>query len=162
MPPYHPEPDDTRMTTPLRLLFLAPLAAAGLSCGNPPTEPPVAGEVGIVVHTTGGIAGMDWTVTLDGAAGEIRCSTPCPWGDVTTRVVSPADVVELAGAFVAAGVRQRRDTDFGVCDGCADQFHHDMTYRDGTGIYHVEGDGPNLPEEISAAVARIIFPTSPE
>lgn len=116
----------------------------------------------IVVHTTGGIAGMDWLVTLDGVAGEIRCSAPCPWGSETTRVVTAAEAEELAGAFVDAGIRRDRSTDFGLCSACADQFHHDMEYRDGTGIYYAEGDAPNLPDGLAAALSRIIFPVTPE
>ncbi|MGD8494939.1 MAG: hypothetical protein PVF05_02025 [Gemmatimonadales bacterium] len=151
------------MATRTRLsLNLIAAAALTVSCGGTPTGPPRAEDVKIIVHTTGGISGMDWTVTLDGADGEARCSEPCPWAPQTRRVVSDADVESIAAAFVDAGVRRHRDTDFGLCTGCADQFHHEMVYRDGTGIYHVEGDGPNLPDELSAAVARIIFPTSPE
>jgi len=151
------------MATRTRFSFLLLVTASlVVACGGDPTGPPRAEDVKIIVHTTGGIAALDWTVTLDGADGEARCSEPCPWAPQITRAVSDGDVEEIAGAFVDAGIRRARDTDFGRCALCADQFHHDIIYRDRTGLYHVAGDGPNFPDALETAVARIIFPTSPE
>lgn len=76
--------------------------------------------------------------------------------------MTAAEVEAIAGAFVDAGLRRRRSTDFGLCGECADQFHYEIVYRDGTGRYQVEGDGPSLPDELQAAVAKIVFPTAPE
>jgi len=147
--------------TRVSFLFLLPVSLAA-SCGGVPTGPPGADDVKIIVHTTGGIAALDWTVTLDGADGEARCSEPCPWAPESTRVVSDVEVEAIAAAFVDAGIRRARETDFGRCALCADQFHHEIVYRDRTGLHHVAGDGPNFPNALEAAVAKIIFPTSPE
>lgn len=143
------------------VLAVLPLGVLLFACDDPVTEPPAADEVLIVARTTGGIAGMDWTVTLDGSAGELRCEGSCPWDGGNVRMLTDLQVEEIATAFVDAGVRTKRSTDYGVCGGCADQFHHVVDYRDGRGAYEVEGDGPNLPDRLKDALNRVIFPPPP-
>lgn len=125
---------------------------------------PLADEITIVASTSGGLAGMDWQVTLDGAAGVIRvdhCGNACPWDARTSRQLSEADIREIAAAFVAAGVREAPERDFGICTFCADQFHHIIEYEDATGSYRVEGDGDELPRDLALALNRLIWPDDP-
>lgn len=164
-----------------RVLFPAAVmitlvAACGGSPGSPtpdsgvpsaesqdPGAPPAA-EVTIVASTSGGLAGMDWQVTLDGAAGVIHldhCGNACPWGARTSRQLSEAETQEITAAFVAAGVREAPERDFGICEFCDDQFHHVIEYEDTTGSYRVEGDGDELPRDLALALNRLIWPDDP-
>jgi hypothetical protein len=132
------------------------------ACASAPTDPPSAEDVRIVVETTGGIAYMDWRVTLDGKAGTIvldRCRNLCPSDEV--RSIDDDTVEEIAAAFVEAGVSEKAVLDFGICAQCADQFHHSIAYTDDTGSYRVEGDGPNLPPALADAVNRILWRQEP-
>lgn len=125
------------------------------------TGTPLADEITIVASTSGGLAGMDWQVTLDGASGVIHldhCGNACPWGARTSRQLSEADTQEIAAAFVAAGVREAPERDFGICEFCDDQFHHVIEYEDTTGSYRVEGDGAELPRDLAQALNRLIWP----
>lgn len=146
--------------------FATPLLAASLfaACaGSLGTEPDLD-ALTITVATTGGIAGMDWEVRLEAAAGRIfvvHCGNHCPWPDPTSRPVPRADVRQIAAVFVAAGVTERAETDYGLCEGCADQFHHVIEYRDADGAHRVEGDGPNFPAELEAVVNRLIWDFDP-
>lgn len=150
------------------------------ACGGSPASPthdsgapagesqgagaPLAEEITIVASTSGGFAGMDWQVTLDGASGVIHldhCGNACPWGARTSRQLSEADTQEIAAAFVAAGVREAPDRDFGICTFCADQFHHVIEYEDATGLYRLEGDDEELPRDLIQALNRLIWSDDP-
>lgn len=138
------------------------IALALTGCAGALTSPPGADEVDIVVSTTGGIAGMDWQVTLDGSSGTIflsECRRNCPV--IVERSVADATVEEIAAAFVEAGVREQPVLDFGVCAQCADQFHHVIEYSDRSGSYRVQGDGPNFPADLAEAVGRILWEPAP-
>lgn len=169
------------MNPPARSLFppalmIALVAACGGSPGSPTPDSgvpsaesqragvPPADEVTIVATTSGGLAGMDWQVRLDGASGVIHldhCGNACPWGGRTSRQLSEAETQEIAAAFVAAGVREAPERDFGICEFCDDQFHHVIEYEDSTGTYHVEGDGDELPRDLAQALNRLIWPDEP-
>lgn len=124
---------------------------------------PAARDVTIVAETSGGIAGMDWQVTLDGDAGEIRldhCSG-CPWLDPEPRRLDDSEIRAIARAFVEAGIRKAPEQDFGTCEGCADQFFHEIVFTDATGTYRVVGDGPSLPRAFEDALNRMIWQEDP-
>jgi len=144
------------MHTVGHLFIVLPLVVSLVACENDPSGPPVARDVVIVVHSTGGIAAMDWTVTLDGAAREARCEGSCPW-NADVRVMTRSEVERIAQAFVDAGVRQHPHTDYGVCGQCADQFFHEVEYHDGTGTYRADGDGPSIPDELETAINLLAF-----
>ena len=133
--------------------------SGGLPAPDDVAVPPAHDQLTIVVETSGGIAGMDWQVTLDGSKREIRLDRcrGCPWPTATSRTLSEDEVREIARAFVEAGVRQSPRQDFGVCEGCADQFFHLIDYVDQTGRYTIVGDGPSLPASLEKALNRVIW-----
>lgn len=167
-------PNVRSLFSPVVMIIL--VAACGGSPGSPTqdsgipsgetqgTGTPLADEITIVASTSGGFAGMVWQVTLEGASGVIRldhCGNACPWGTRTSRQLSEADIQEIAAAFVAAGVREAPERDFGICEFCDDQFHHVIEYEDATGSYRVEGDGDELPRDLAQALNRLIWPDEP-
>lgn len=156
----------------VRSMVLA--AAVSVACTETPTSAPTgerlptalpAGEeLLVVVSTTGGVAGFDWQITFDGDARSVRldrCEPVCPWGSATTRTLTVEQVEEVARLFLDADVRSRPEHDFGLCEFCADQFHHVIEYRDETGEYRLEGDEPNLPLPLREALNLVIWAETP-
>jgi hypothetical protein len=141
-----------------RVLIPVVLSALAFSACSGTTDPD-ADEVVIVVATTGGIVAMDWQVTLHGRVGTVfldRCAQ-CPWeSNSTSRDLTDDEIEAIADRFVQAGVREQASIDYGICEGCADQWHHVIEYRDHTGTYRIQGDGPNLPAPLEQALAMFI------
>ena len=151
-----------RYATRVLLSLILPAFPFAACTGS--TTDPDADDIVIVVATTGGILAMDWQVTLDGSAATVfldRC-VQCPWeADGSSRSLTDGEIETIAGRFVQAGVREQASLDYGICDGCADQWHHVIEYRDSTGTYRVRGDGPNFPVPLQQALAMFIMGKSP-
>lgn len=147
-----------------RVLISLILPALLVTACSGSTTDPVAEDIIIVVGTTGGILAMDWQVTLDGSAGTVlldRC-VQCPWeSDRSSRSLTDGEIEAIADRFIQAGIRDQANLDYGICEGCADQWHHVIEYRDDTGTYRVRGDGPNFPVPLQQALAMFIMGESP-
>jgi len=111
----------------------------------------------IRMRVTGGIAGVDYTVALDGSTGILRgelCEHGCAFedGDVL-QALHPYQVRYLAVLFLDAGAHQLKGVDFGIQ--CCDQFHYEVAYRHTGGEGTFQGDSEVLPAEVKTAVAAL-------
>lgn len=122
------------------------------------TRPESGGNVRIVLAVSGGIAGVDWQVTIDGREGRIvgdRCSDviACDWrpGAVLASVGDDA-VRELAIRFFEAEFF-RGEAEHGT--ECCDQFDYVLTYSDPDDERTVTGSDGTLPERIRALIGEV-------
>ncbi len=141
------------------------LAVAGLllgaGCGSNPKEP-VAEDVYIEVHVTGGIASADFTYAVDGAAYEVRgisCRNACDFdtGDVLAHL-SPTRVRYYSQLMLDGGIIEHDGKDFG--NPCCDQFYYTLSFRYGDREATVRGAGTTLPAALAYAVTeldRLVF-----
>jgi hypothetical protein len=116
-------------------------------------------EVTITLATSGGIAGIDYAVRVEGDSGEVRgvrCANGCEFsaGDLLLPV-SGAQVAMLAGALDRAGILASGDRDFGT--ECCDMFHHELTYERGDRTVRIQGTETLFPEDLAAAI-RLLQP----
>ena len=140
-------------------LVLALLLASTLSgCDDSSPLGPVApDEVSVRLEVSGGIAGVDYALIVDGAEGRVvgaSCAWQCDFqeGDVLLPV-SPDQVAALAGRLEAAGVLGLDGRDFGR--ECCDDFYFDLTYERGERSSRVTGGGGSLPADLAAAVGLL-------
>lgn len=142
---------------PLALLLcgLAALAADRCAVATAPTS---GGNVRIVLAVTGGLAGVDWQVTIDGRDGRItgdRCRdrVACDWepGDLLATVSEEA-VRGLADRFFETGFF-RGDANHGTQ--CCDQFDYALTYRDSDDRRTVTGSDGTLPRAVRDLIGEV-------
>ncbi|MGH7540398.1 MAG: hypothetical protein ACRELC_05320, partial [Gemmatimonadota bacterium] len=131
------------------LLATAILVVAGAQRCDESTAPDRAEEVRIELAVSGGFAGVDWLVTIDGAAGRIvgeRCrrALDCDWseGEVLA-TVEPERLLVLARRFADEGFLALPRSDYGT--ECCDQFEYSLTYVDGDDQRTVTGSDGTLP-----------------
>ncbi len=146
----------------IRTAFLPPLALVSLglslflsSCTSHPTSPDPSGLEEIRMRVTGGFAGVDYTVVLDGPTGtlrgeESRGDWPFQPGEVL-QVLHRDQVRYISSLFLEAGVHRMEDVDFGYT--CCDFFHVAVSFLHAQGGGGFRGDTPNLPPEVAEAVA---------
>ena len=132
-------------------------AALTVGCGGSLLTPADPDEVTITLSVSGGFAGVDYTVVVDGAAGEVRggpCSAHCAWqpGDVLMGI-SDEQVGALAAEIEGADIFALNGRDFG--DSCCDIFHYVLTYERGDRSATVEGTDDRFPARL-AATARVV------
>lgn len=136
------------------------LAVAGLvigsACGSNPKEP-VAEDVYIEVHVTGGIAAADFTYAVDGTVYELRgisCSNACPFsaGDVLAHL-SPTQVRYYSDLMLDGGIIEHDGKDFG--HPCCDQFYYTLSFRYGDREASVRGATTTLPAGLAYAAAEL-------
>jgi hypothetical protein len=114
-------------------------------------------EVTITLAVTGGFAAVDYAITVDGRAGEVRgvrCVRLCDFvpGELLV-ALSSEQVAELARRLDESGVMELNGTDFG--SGCCDLLYVDLTYVRGPRATHVRGRQDRLPEALAVAVRHI-------
>jgi hypothetical protein len=148
----------------LRSMSLAGLfcvvAPLGLSCGSSssdPTGPYDPQEIYVEIHVTQGLAAADYAFAVDGATGTVRgisCVRLCQFepGEVLMHL-SAAQVVNLAGLLIDAGILDHDGADFGVQ--CCDQFHYAVEFRDGDRRSTVRGSSEAFPEELRVALGYV-------
>ena len=134
---------------PITLLLSACLEnSTGLAGGDDPE---------IRVRVTGGFAGVDYTILVDGGRRAVigeECLNGCDFGaGQTLHGLSRDQVAYLSGLFLDAGVHALNGTDFGV--ECCDQFHYAVTYEDESGTSTVQGSSELLPPSFLQAVVAV-------
>lgn len=133
------------------------LSCGALACGG--ATGPEHENVRIVLGVTGGFAGVDWQVTIDGRAGEIvgdRCEREldCDWS--AGELLAEADeirLLELRQRFVEAEFLELQTTNFGVQ--CCDQFVYELTFVDEEAHKTAIGSDGTLPPSILALVQEV-------
>lgn len=142
-----------------RSITLAPLvlfAAAG--CGSGLLLPVPAEEVTVTLAVSGGIAGVSYSIVVDGAAGEVRggaCDSFCDWepGDLLLPI-SAEQVRALSARLDESGVLDLDGEDLG--DTCCDIFHIELVYERGSRIARVEGTEDRFPPALASAVQTLM------
>jgi hypothetical protein len=132
--------------------FLAALAATG--CGDPFGPDP--DSVMIRLEVSGGFAGVDWAIEVDGVAGAvrgIRCERGCDFeaGGVIL-ALSDAQISDLASEIEDAGILGH---DRALGDECCDQFAYRLVYERGRLDGTVSGSSGVMPAPIARVIARL-------
>jgi hypothetical protein len=133
-------------------------ACLALSCWGDPTGLSSPGDLPRVrLRVTGGLAGADYAVVLNGSSGELvgeSCKRLCDFkAGETLQFLAAAQVSYLAGLFRNAGVLYLDDRDFG--DQCCDQFHYAVRYQEGGQEHRFQGSSQALPPTLGEAVAAL-------
>ena len=108
----------------------------------------------IRLRVTGGFAGVDYVLRLDGESGSLvgeACTSFCEFleGDIL-RSLSRQELEHVWTLFQEAGIHALDGEDFGYA--CCDQFHYDVDYRDAEGRSRVKGSSEVLPESLVSAL----------
>ena len=127
------------------------------ACIQDPVSVSVGGEMEIRLHVTGGFAGADYVVFLDGASSSlvgVSCVNFCDFveGEIL-QSLTPEQVDYVWTLFHEADIHALDGEDFGVQ--CCDQFHYDVEYRDPEGRGRVRGSSEVLPQGLKTAVATL-------
>jgi len=127
------------------------------ACLQDPLAAPGGEGMQVLLHVTGGFAGADYTVLLDGEARSlvgVTCISLCDFDDGETLQSLTEEQLEYVWTlFRDANVLALDGQDFGVQ--CCDQFHFDLDYRDGEGRSRVKGSSEALPNELKTAIATV-------
>ncbi|MDX1648000.1 MAG: hypothetical protein R3304_12710 [Longimicrobiales bacterium] len=111
-------------------------------------------RVRITVAVSGGLAGVDYALAVDGAEDEavgLSCASSCPFEPGTVLLPLSSDqVAALAGALEEAGIEGWDGRDFGV--DCCDRFRYDLTYRNGKRSLRVAGGAGRMPDDLTDVV----------
>lgn len=159
--------DSRRIDYSARSLGLAAsgLLVVAMACGSDP-KGPVAEDVYIEVHVTGGIAAVDFTYAIDGAAYELRgisCSNGCDFqaGQVLAQL-SPSQVRYYSDLMLNGGILEHDGEDFG--EPCCDQFYYQLVLRYDDREASVKGTASTLPPGLAYAATelyRLLYATVP-
>jgi len=127
------------------------------ACIEDPVTVSGGGEMEIRLHVTGGFAGADYVVFLDGTSRSLvgeSCITLCDFteGEVL-QSLTPDQVAFVWAQFEEANIHALDGEDFGVQ--CCDQFHYDVDYRDSRGRSRVQGSSEVLPQGLKVAVGTL-------
>ncbi len=139
------------------LLSILPITLLLSACLENSTG--LAGEedLEIRVRVTGGFAGVDYTILVDGVRRAVIGEECLNGGDFgagqTLHGLSRDQVAYLSGLFLDAGVHTLNGTDFGV--ECCDQFHYEVRYEEENGTSTVQGSSELLPPSLLQAVVAV-------
>jgi len=138
-----------------RLSLLLALSLSG--CLQDPVSLSSGRSLEVQLRVTGGVAGVDFTLSLDGSSGVLRgvsCVNQCDFQDgEVLQTLSEEELDHLRSLFDAARIRALDGQDFG--SSCCDHFHADLDYRDDRGASTVRGSLDKLPESLRLAVATL-------
>jgi len=121
------------------------------------TDPGESGSALIRLHVTGGFAGVDYTLFVDGPGGTVvgeSCLSGCDFRDgAILATLSRDQAAFLATLFLDANIHALNGMDFGTR--CCDQFHYDLTYEDRKGTSALRGSSEALPLDLRDAVEQV-------
>jgi hypothetical protein len=146
-------------TRRLVLGILGVMVLCGAQGCEGPTAPEETESVRIVLGVSGGIAGVNWQLTIDGGRAEIvgdRCRAllGCDWeaGEVLA-ATDATQLLELARRFHETGFLELSQTDFGT--ECCDQFSYELTYAEADDRRTVLGSDSTLPTSVLDLVGEV-------
>jgi hypothetical protein len=126
-------------------------------CDSSPAAPVPATDVEIRLHVTGGIAGVDFAILVDGSSGSVlgeSCTNGCDFqAGETVMEVGHERVAGWADRLLAAGLRELNGTDYG--NECCDRFQVELEYADALSEAAVRGTLDLMPEGIQTVVAEL-------
>jgi hypothetical protein len=112
----------------------------------------------IRLRVTGGFAGADYAVILDGKSNSLvgeSCVASCDFAEgEVLQSLTPEQVDYVWSLFRDADIHALDGEDFGVQ--CCDQFHFAVEYRDPRGRSRVEGSSEALPQGLRSALATLV------
>lgn len=128
-----------------------------LGCLEGSTGPVRGGPPEIHLRVTGGVAGVDYSILVDGPMGQVvgeECISGCAFeaGDILQGITAD-QVGYLAELFQEAGIVELAGTDFG--NECCDQFHYEVTYSDDSVLSEVAGSSEALPPTLLEAIEAV-------
>lgn len=137
---------------PLAVFLVVCLAACDDSPSRPHEDLPQ-----ITLTVTGGLAGADLTLHVDGEEGVargVRCVSLCGFVPGETLMsLSSAQISELQSLAREGGLPDRGDRDFGTA--CCDLFVYEIEYAEGNREARIVGDQETLPEPLAELARRI-------
>lgn len=143
---------------PFPIFLLLALSWVGQACINDPVSVQSGGGLKVTLHVSGGIAGADYTLNLDGETGELigeSCVSVCDFSDgEILQTLTIDQVVYVRALFTEANVHGLDGEDFGVQ--CCDQFYFDLDFRDSSGRSRVEGSSEAFPQDLRVAVSTVL------
>lgn len=141
---------------PVSALILALLPLLG-SCESEVPTRPAAESIAIVLRVTGGLAGADFTLNVDGerrALEGLECVSLCDFerGEVLAGL-SPQQILDLRDLALDGGLGVIESRSYGT--ECCDRFLYDLRYSQGGHQAHVVGDAATLPDPLARLAQRI-------
>ena len=138
-----------------RTVALVAFLLAG--CTSNAVGPGPTSDLQIRVRTTGGIAGVDFTVLVDGASSTVvgeSCVAGCDFvSGETLAAVTESRIREWAERLVEGGIVQENGRDYG--SGCCDRFQATLEYIDGAQESSVQGTTDLMPQAFQDVVSEI-------
>lgn len=126
-------------------------------CLQGSTGPSQAPDPEIRLRVSGGLAGVAYTLLVDGPGREVvgeSCVSGCDFQEgELLHGLAQEQVEYLKDLFQEAGIHQWDGTDFGT--ECCDQFHYELTYIDQAGSSTVQGTSEAFPEDLREAVSTV-------
>ena len=126
-------------------------------CLEGTVAPSTEREPEILLHVTGGFAGVDYVILVDGSQGEVvgvSCVSGCDFGSgQILHGLTMDQVASLTNLFLEAGIHDLDGTDFG--EECCDQLHYDLSYTDRTGSSSVQGSSEAFPSNLREAIGTV-------
>ena len=137
-------------------VLVAAMVALG-ACSSDPTAPSPSEDVRIRLHVTGGIAGVDYAIVVDGGTLSVlgeSCVNGCSFATGQTIMgVSREQVDGWAVDLLAAGILELDGTDYG--NECCDRFYVSLDYSDGLAESAIRGTSDLMPPDIQAVVGEL-------
>jgi len=138
-------------------IVLSIFASLTQACLQDPVSVSDGRGMEIRLHVTGGFAGADYVVFLDGSSGSLvgeSCVNFCDFdqGELL-QSLTPEQVDYVWSLFQEAHIHALDGEDFG--NQCCDQFHFDVEYRDVLGLSRVKGSSELLPQGLKVAVTTL-------
>jgi hypothetical protein len=139
-------------------LSLPVLFVAVQGCLSDPVSVSGGGGMEVRLHVSGGFAGADYTLVLDGRSRSLvgeSCVSLCDFqaGEILQNLTTE-QVDYVWGLFQDAGVLALDGEDFGTQ--CCDQFHFDLDYSDPRGRSRVKGSSEALPQALNVALGTVL------
>lgn len=140
-----------------RICVSAAVVVAAAACSSNPTAPVPSDDVRIRIHVTGGFAGVDYALVVDGATLSVlgeSCVNGCTFETGQTIMGVSRDLVDgWAVDLLSAGILELDGTDYG--NECCDRFYVSLTYSDGLAESTIRGTSDLMPQEIQAVVGEL-------
>lgn len=136
---------------------LAAAAALGLvACTASATGPIIESEATLELHVTGGIAGVDYRLSIDGRDRTVRltCSVGCNGPDGDVLALSQEQWQSLLGEVATTGLPTLGIRDYG--GGCCDLFQFVLRFEDPSHVARVSGDDSTLPAALVRLAQRVV------
>ena len=138
-----------------RTVALAVFLLAG--CTSNTVGPGPTSDLQIRIRLTGGIAGVDYTVLVDGASNTVvgeSCVAGCNFlSGETLAGVTDSRIREWAERLVEGGIVREDGRDYG--SGCCDRFHATLEYIDGAQESSVQGTTDLMPQAFQDVVSEV-------